>query len=167
MKSPMRKKFLAFLPILALACTAFAQAPDARMERLIEGAKKEGQVMVYHSSQTTDLQPVFDAFTKKYGVKVKEWRSSSENVVQRTIREARAGRHDVDFIENNLPEMEALHREKLLRRIDTPIYAQLTRGIVPPHHEYATSTLDRSEEHTSELQSPVHLVCRLLLEKKK
>src|SRR5690348_18195975 len=28
-------------------------------------------------------------------------------------------------------------------------------------------TADRSEEHTSELQSPVHLVCRLLLEKKK
>src|SRR5690348_14976112 len=30
-----------------------------------------------------------------------------------------------------------------------------------------TSTTVRSEEHTSELQSPVHLVCRLLLEKKK
>src|SRR5258708_13972780 len=28
-------------------------------------------------------------------------------------------------------------------------------------------TKDRSEEHTSELQSPDHLVCRLLLEKKK
>src|SRR5207244_8774754 len=28
-------------------------------------------------------------------------------------------------------------------------------------------TVDRSEEHTSELQSPDHLVCRLLLEKKK
>src|SRR5690348_5806648 len=27
--------------------------------------------------------------------------------------------------------------------------------------------VSRSEEHTSELQSPVHLVCRLLLEKKK
>src|SRR5258708_11444084 len=27
--------------------------------------------------------------------------------------------------------------------------------------------LSRSEEHTSELQSPDHLVCRLLLEKKK
>src|SRR5690348_1108865 len=27
--------------------------------------------------------------------------------------------------------------------------------------------ITRSEEHTSELQSPVHLVCRLLLEKKK
>src|SRR6266581_7113258 len=30
----------------------------------------------------------------------------------------------------------------------------------------STSVAVRSEEHTSELQSPVHLVCRLLLEKK-
>src|SRR5258708_13399380 len=30
-----------------------------------------------------------------------------------------------------------------------------------------TSRAARSEEHTSELQSPDHLVCRLLLEKKK
>src|SRR5438876_6583967 len=30
----------------------------------------------------------------------------------------------------------------------------------------ATEKAPRSEEHTSELQSPVHLVCRLLLEKK-
>src|SRR5690348_17623825 len=30
-----------------------------------------------------------------------------------------------------------------------------------------TGAAGRSEEHTSELQSPVHLVCRLLLEKKK
>src|SRR5258708_29020531 len=29
------------------------------------------------------------------------------------------------------------------------------------------SRIERSEEHTSELQSPDHLVCRLLLEKKK
>src|SRR5690348_18435597 len=30
----------------------------------------------------------------------------------------------------------------------------------------SASSAARSEEHTSELQSPVHLVCRLLLEKK-
>src|SRR5438876_6281948 len=30
----------------------------------------------------------------------------------------------------------------------------------------ASHAAPRSEEHTSELQSPVHLVCRLLLEKK-
>src|SRR5687768_18031962 len=32
---------------------------------------------------------------------------------------------------------------------------------------FATVLLSRSEEHTSELQSRLHLVCRLLLEKKK
>src|SRR5258708_35097714 len=35
-------------------------------------------------------------------------------------------------------------------------------------HEFREATrVNRSEEHTSELQSPDHLVCRLLLEKKK
>src|SRR5574344_2010467 len=34
-----------------------------------------------------------------------------------------------------------------------------------PHEDYGAE-LCRSEEHTSELQSPDHLVCRLLLEKK-
>src|SRR5687768_17816194 len=32
---------------------------------------------------------------------------------------------------------------------------------------YGTDLANRSEEHTSELQSRLHLVCRLLLEKKK
>src|SRR5258708_25999917 len=36
-----------------------------------------------------------------------------------------------------------------------------------PSGTAATVTGARSEEHTSELQSPDHLVCRLLLEKKK
>src|SRR5437879_9568535 len=35
-------------------------------------------------------------------------------------------------------------------------------GVVPEH-----LCAGRSEEHTSELQSPMYLVCRLLLEKKK
>src|SRR5256885_11411572 len=34
-------------------------------------------------------------------------------------------------------------------------------------HEPALGVAGRSEEHTSELQSPCNLVCRLLLEKKK
>src|SRR5256885_13338696 len=33
--------------------------------------------------------------------------------------------------------------------------------------KYTVADEDRSEEHTSELQSPCNLVCRLLLEKKK
>src|SRR5438876_6901108 len=47
---------------------------------------------------------------------------------------------------------------------DTPIH----RRAIGMHVEDRQEDPDaRSEEHTSELQSPVHLVCRLLLEKKK
>src|SRR5690242_21133138 len=43
---------------------------------------------------------------------------------------------------------------------------ELNRG-GGPAHDHDLTHLDRSEEHTSELQSHVNLVCRLLLEKKK
>src|SRR3990170_8721824 len=46
-----------------------------------------------------------------------------------------------------------------------PIYAYLWKGDAPIHDNRSLGC--RSEEHTSELQSPDHLVCRLLLEKKK
>src|SRR5947208_6932432 len=42
------------------------------------------------------------------------------------------------------------------------------RAADEPHRgQPVAPLLNRSEEHTSELQSPDHLVCRLLLEKKK
>src|SRR3989449_3082849 len=37
----------------------------------------------------------------------------------------------------------------------------------PEHYQVVHNIEKRSEEHTSELQSRLHLVCRLLLEKKK
>src|SRR5258708_26873965 len=41
------------------------------------------------------------------------------------------------------------------------------RRLCPWPHPAPARLRGRSEEHTSELQSPDHLVCRLLLEKKK
>src|SRR3989442_7371986 len=62
------------------------------------------------------------------------------------------------------PAAEALH-DDALRRLphlrDEPALA----GVVADVGE--RGRLGRSEEHTSELQSRPHLVCRLLLEKKK
>src|SRR5256884_1107552 len=53
-------------------------------------------------------------------------------------------------------------REKLMR--DACFIADVA---VLPRWMRVWQALDRSEEHTSELQSRLHLVCRLLLEKKK
>src|SRR5258708_28159980 len=43
----------------------------------------------------------------------------------------------------------------------------LTTGRANVMQKHLATGCERSEEHTSELQSPDHLVCRLLLEKKK
>src|SRR2546422_5715347 len=48
-----------------------------------------------------------------------------------------------------------------------PSGALVLVGIPPEPTPLAASSLVESEEHTSELQSRLHLVCRLLLEKKK
>src|SRR5438876_3421121 len=53
-----------------------------------------------------------------------------------------------------------------LRRGDLRHDLRRARGVAP-HLSNRAAGSGRSEEHTSELQSPVHLVCRLLLEKKK
>src|SRR6266581_1205363 len=52
----------------------------------------------------------------------------------------------------------------------TTLFRSLPRAVTVRNPSRSTCTRPvtvRSEEHTSELQSPVHLVCRLLLEKKK
>jgi len=45
-------------------------------------------------------------------------------------------------------------------RVDSILYMHA-------HAHTRNDVINRSEEHTSELQSPMYLVCRLLLEKKK
>src|SRR5690242_21270226 len=48
-----------------------------------------------------------------------------------------------------------------------PIIDEPATGILSAPNRISLHVLGRSEEHTSELQSHVNLVCRLLLEKKK
>src|SRR2546422_8313232 len=61
-----------------------------------------------------------------------------------------------------------LFRSQLERRPDQHAGRDLQRRELQRRARRPTQRLDgRSEEHTSELQSRLHLVCRLLLEKKK
>jgi iron(III) transport system substrate-binding protein len=108
-----------------------------RDQRMVEGARKEKQVVVYTSLNLKDSVPITQAFEKKYGVKVELWRSSSEKVLQRALTEARAGRHAVDAFELNGPEMEALYREGLLEQFHSPHFKTLPPAAFPKHRYYA------------------------------
>src|SRR2546429_3817190 len=55
----------------------------------------------------------------------------------------------------------------LFRSLADLFFMQKDSKKFPDTGGWAYAQFDRSEEHTSELQSRLHLVCRLLLEKKK
>src|SRR5258708_18111932 len=60
-----------------------------------------------------------------------------------------------------------LSRPPERRRIERPAQPHRERNVIRRARRLELLQEPRSEEHTSELQSPDHLVCRLLLEKKK
>src|SRR5258708_24518876 len=66
-----------------------------------------------------------------------------------------------DYVKEILKKFRANPSEKLL------IAAVKATDKAAKKHILPKNKAARSEEHTSELQSPDHLVCRLLLEKKK
>src|SRR2546426_7153175 len=57
--------------------------------------------------------------------------------------------------------------QHLARRESEPRFDVQALGLLVARLTDALFSQQRSEEHTSELQSPCNLVCRLLLEKKK
>lgn len=113
-----------------------------RMQRLIEGAKKEGNLSIYTSAQSDDMGPLVAGFEKKYGVKASVWRAGSEKVLQRAVTEARGNRHTVDIVETNGPELESLHREKIFQAVKSPLHASLIPAALRPHGEWVGTRLN-------------------------
>lgn len=114
---------------------ALYEGPD-RTARLIAGAKREGLLNLYGSMAEKDLRRLVAEFERRYGIKVNVWRSGKYRVLQRVVTEARANRFEVDFIHNPSPEMEALHREKLLQEVRSPLIRDLIPAAVPAHREW-------------------------------
>jgi len=117
-------------------------AGSDRIETLVAGAKKEGSVSLYSSAAPDDLAALTGAFEKKYGVKVRAWRGSSENIVQRAVAEARGGRHDADVFETGAIAMESMHRERLFQAIKTPTLSELLPAAILPHREWIGTRLN-------------------------
>ena len=113
-----------------------------RMQKLVDGARKEGEITIYSSAPTDDMAALTAAFEKKYGIKAKVWRASSEKVLQRGVTEARGNRFDADVYETNGPELEALHREKLLQEVKSPHLADLIPQAILPHGEWVSTRVN-------------------------
>ena len=152
-KREFHRLLLAAAGALALPVRSFAQARGAmadlaqytgadRLQKLIDGAKKEGALSIYTSAQGEDMGPLVAAYEKKYGIKASMWRAGSEKVLQRAVTEARGNRFAVDVIETNGPELESLHREKLLQAVKSPHHPNVMAQAIRPHGEWVGTRLN-------------------------
>ncbi len=128
-------------PANPVAALALYEGRD-REQRLLQPARREGTLNVFTSLTVPDITAISEAFEKKYGIKVKFWRAGSEKVVQRIVTEARAGRFEFDVVETNGPELESLHREKLLQKATSPHFADLIPQAILPHREWVGTRLN-------------------------
>src|SRR5256885_5927383 len=80
----------------------------------------------------------------------------------------RSARQAHDRMQRALEVLQQLLAEEVLDGLHArePIVVGVGDVDPPAHGQELLKNLERSEEHTSELQSPCNLVCRLLLEKK-
>ena len=111
--------------------------PD-RAEKILEAANKEGTLTLYTAFRPQDLPLILGPFEAKYGIKVKAWRSGSNNVTQRVVREAAGKKPEVDLIMMPASEMEAVYREKLLQPVTSPLVKDLIPSATVPHKQWST-----------------------------
>jgi len=130
------------VPLAVAAQPALLREGPDREAFLAQAAKKEGEVSIYTSLISEDLTALSEAFEKKYGVKVKGWRASSEKVLARALTETRANRHDADVIETNGPELESLYREKVLQPLGSPSLKDLMPQAVRPHGHWVGTRIN-------------------------
>ena len=139
--------------LAALAAAAVEPAPGVaavaayrgaeRTQKLIEGAKKEGELMLYSSLTQEDQIRIGEDFRKKYGVTLRFWRGSQANILTRVLNETRAGRFEFDVIETNAPQLESIAREGLLQKMNSPLAElELMPGTVPAHGEWMPDRLN-------------------------
>jgi iron(III) transport system substrate-binding protein len=139
------------LSVAMLVCGATARAqtleelanysgPD-RTARLLAGARKEGTVTLYSSATLADQSAIVGAFQAKYGIKVQQWRGSSEDIRNRALTEYAGGRFDADVAETAGSEMEIMVRERLLQPVTPPAAAALIPQARMPHNGWIATRL--------------------------
>ena len=132
--------FAALCAPAALAQTDFTElatylGPD-RERRLIEGAKREGELMVYSSMQHDSIAPLQKAFEERYRLKMRIWRGAGKDILRRVTAEARGNRFDLDVVESDGFALEPLYREGLLREVRSPFHADLMPEALRPHAQW-------------------------------
>jgi len=105
--------------ILAIPSVSWSQGkPDPK---LIEGAKKEGQIVYYTTMTLDQSKQTVDRFEKKYPfIKVTLFRTGGGPLLNKIFTESRGGRHDWDVVVGRGEMVLPMMQRKLLASYPSP-----------------------------------------------
>src|SRR3989304_8968173 len=121
MKTRKVSRFACLLVSLAFSIFYLASgalATDTESEAaLVEGAKKEGKLVIYHSTNVESYLHRINAFKKKYPfIAVENWRDNGTKILIRVLAEANAKRYFADIIDVRGFEINILKEKGLLMK---------------------------------------------------
>ncbi|TMA63037.1 MAG: hypothetical protein E6J73_09685 [Deltaproteobacteria bacterium] len=108
--------FAAFVTVVGLPGTVKSQSKE-----IIDGARKEGKVLLYSALTIHEIDEIAGPFVKKYSfLKVESFRGNALQLLQKITMEARSGRQQVDVAQFNGFEAWQLQKLGLLQSYKSP-----------------------------------------------
>jgi len=114
-----------------------------REERLIEGAKKEGKVVFWHTGGSAqEWEPLFNKFRQRYPfLAVEHWRADDQQVHQKITMEARAGVFNVDLASTEINLIAGIKKTGLMKKYAWPNTARWSSQYKDPEGYWIARTV--------------------------
>ena len=110
----------------------------AQNESLVEGARKEGSLIVYTSMTADQAQKVIDAFKAKYPfVQTSMFRAVGERLLTKILTEAQAGRYEFDVVQSAETQGYFLKKRSLLMKYVSPEVKNIQKPFFDPDGYWA------------------------------
>jgi len=107
-------------------------------ESLIEGAKKEGKLVVYTSMTVDQAQKLNDAFKAKYPfIQPSMFRAVGERLLTKIMAEAQAGRYEFDVVQSAETQAYFLKKKNLLTKYVAPETKNIQKPFFDPDGYWA------------------------------
>src|SRR4249920_3914781 len=98
-------------------------------QALVDGAKKEGQLILYTSMTVDQAQKLNDAFKAKYPfLQISTFRAVGERLLTKIMTETQAGRFEFDVVQSAETQAYFLKRRNLLAKYISPELKNLQKG---------------------------------------
>jgi iron(III) transport system substrate-binding protein len=116
------------LSLILLAVSAAAAA--ALSPAVVDGAKKEGEIVLYGNVPAQASKPIRDLFEKSYSVRVSNWRAAPDEIIRR-VDDAKS-ENLFDAVVGNELVMAALDKKGLLESFEPPSALGYPRHLMHP-----------------------------------